>query len=126
MKKIIISLAVTAFVITACSKTNEVAENENNNGGNPATCDTVDMKYSTDVLPILQANCYGCHGNGQATSGVNFDTYDGVKKQADNSNLIGVITHANGYPAMPLGQPKLSDCDINKIKDWVARGAQNN
>lgn len=119
-------MAVTAFVLTACSKTNEVAENPNENGGGTVTCDTVNMTYSADIKPILQANCYGCHGNGAATAGISLDSYSGVEKQAKNSNLVGVITHSSGYPAMPLGKPKLSDCDINKIKDWVARGAQNN
>ena len=34
------------------------------NGNTGSTCDTVNMKYTTDVVPILQANCYSCHGEG--------------------------------------------------------------
>jgi mono/diheme cytochrome c family protein len=84
------------------------------------------MKYTANVLPIIQANCYSCHANGQINGGVTLDSYTKVKAQVDNGNLIGVITHAAGYPAMPYNLPKLSECDINKIKDWIARGAQNN
>jgi hypothetical protein len=45
---------------------------------------------------------------------------------ADNGKLVGAITHAAGFLPMPQSAPKLSDCNINKIKDWVNRGALNN
>ncbi len=117
-------VAVVALLVTGCSKSNEVSLSQNNGGGNG--CDTVNMKYNANVLPIIQANCYGCHGNGGAAGGINLDGYANLKAQADNGKLIGVITHATGYAAMPLGKPMLSDCDINKIKDWIANGKQNN
>jgi mono/diheme cytochrome c family protein len=84
------------------------------------------MTYSNDVQPILEANCYSCHGNGNINGGVTLDNYAGVKAVADNGFLVGVITHAAGYPPMPDGGGKLSDCNINKIKDWINRGATNN
>lgn len=124
MKKILICLTVISVVIAACSKTNEEAENANNTQG-PAACDTINMKYTANVKPILEANCYGCHGSGQSTGGVNIETYNRVKQLVDNGLLIGVITHATGYSAMPKGKPKLSDCDINKIRGWIARGTLN-
>ena len=105
--------------ITSCSKASEDMLA-------PQQCDTVNMTYSGDVKPILQANCYSCHGSGNAQGGVALDNYDGVKDQVEDGNLIGVITHAAGYPPMPQGGAKLSDCDINKIKDWINRGASNN
>lgn len=129
MKKVCVCLSLICFVVISCSKTNEEAESRKingNTGGNTGNCDTVNMKYAANVLPIIQANCYSCHGNGLSQRGVSLDSYNKVKQQADNGNLIGVITHASGYPAMPFGLPKLADCDINKIKDWVARGALNN
>lgn len=129
MKKIFVGLSIISFFMASCSKTNEEIESKKsagNSDGTPGNCDTTNMKYAANVQPILQANCYSCHGNGLSQNGVSLDTYNQVKQQANNGNLIGVITHASGYPAMPFGRPKLSDCDINKIKDWVARGALNN
>ncbi|MBN9295745.1 MAG: cytochrome c [Filimonas sp.] len=117
-------LGALCWSLSNCSKTNEVDLNNSNGGGTP--CDTVNMKYSANVLPIIQANCYSCHANGQVNGGVTLGSYANVKAQVDNGNLVAVITHAAGYPAMPYNLPKLSDCDINKIKDWIARGAQNN
>ncbi len=110
--------------LTACKKENEETLIKDQ-GGIP-TCDTVNMKYAVNILPIIQNNCYSCHGNGQQQNGVSLDSYAKVKTQVSNDNLINVITHAPGYPPMPDGLPQLSDCDINKIRDWISTGAPNN
>ncbi|RFM32243.1 c-type cytochrome [Chitinophaga silvisoli] len=136
MKRVFFFLSAIAIVycltmVTSCSKDNEKDLTNNGTdttgtGGGGTTCDTVNMKYAANVQPILSANCYGCHGNGSASGGISLDTYSKVLTQVNNGNLIGTITHASGYPAMPQGGSKLSDCNINIIKDWIARGAQNN
>ena len=87
-------------------------------------CDTVGVKYNADILPVITANCYSCHANGIVNGDVNMDGYATLKAQADNGNLIGVITHASGYPPMPDNGGKLSDCEISKIKAWIAAGAK--
>src|SRR6476661_8447066 len=126
------SLVITLFVIS-CSKSNEADlyqnnNNNNNNGNNNNnTCDTVNMKFATNVKPILQSNCYACHSNANyAISGVKLEDYADVVDHALDGMLMGVITHAAGYPPMPQGGAKLSDCSINKIKSWVDHGALNN
>ena len=110
------------LVIIGCSKTSE----DKLASPDPPACDTVGMMYSTDIKPILQANCYSCHANGNAEGGILLDAYESVKDVAEDGKLIGVTTHATGYPPMPQGGAKLSDCDINKIKDWINNGASNN
>jgi cytochrome c553 len=126
MKKNILRLVVTAIgfiaLAVSCSKSNEADTQNTGTGG----CDTVDMKYTANVLPIISGNCYSCHGNGVINGGIELDSYNKLLIQVNNGNLIGVITHSAGYPAMPQGKAKLSDCDINKIRGWIARGAQNN
>lgn len=133
MKKVILPLAaiiiVCSLLMVSCSKDNEAALNPNPTdttgpGGN--TCDTANMKYAADVQPIISASCYGCHGGGSASGGVSLDSYAKLKAQADNGNLLGTITHASGFPAMPLGGTKLSDCNINKIRSWINHGTLNN
>lgn len=62
---------------------------------------------------------------------VRLNTYTGVKQQVvrtknNVSVLVGVVTHSTGFTPMPHGRPKLSDCDINTIKDWVSWKALNN
>lgn len=89
---------------------------------------TVAAKYSTDVSAIMSSHCAvgGCHNASAAASGVILDNYAGVKAQADNGKLIGVITHTGGFIPMPRGAAKLSDCNIAKIQSWVNAGAPNN
>lgn len=125
------SLLVIAVIIVSCSKDNEQDLNSNPGGGNPGgggstSCDTVNMQYAASIKPILQNNCYACHGNGLSNGGVTLDTYAGVKAVADNGKLVGVINHAAGFKQMPQGGAKLSQCNIDKIEAWIKRGAPNN
>ena len=113
---------LTIIIAVSCSKSNE----EDMTTPTPSGCDTVNMTYAADVVPVLKANCYSCHGNGGNSGGVNLDTYNNVKAQADNGALLGSITHVSGYTPMPLNGGKLSDCNINVIRDWINHGALNN
>jgi mono/diheme cytochrome c family protein len=113
--------------IVACSKENEEAlRAPTGGGGGIPACDTVNMKFAANVTPILSANCYSCHGNGRAFGGVNLDTYANVKLVVNSGSLLGTISHASGFSPMPKNAAKLSDCDINKIRGWINRGALNN
>lgn len=119
-------LFILLLGIFSCAKSNEETLQTDGQGINTTGCNTASMKFSTDIAPILKANCNGCHNTTSAAAGVNTETYAGVKAIADNKSLVGSITHATGYSPMPKGMAKLSDCDIDKIKAWVAQGARNN
>ncbi len=124
MTTLITGLFLLMIVIAvSCSKS---SEEDLRSSTPPISCDTVNMTYAADVMPVLKANCYSCHGNGGNSGGVNLDTYDNVKDEADDGALLGTITHASGYPPMPANGGKLSDCDINIIRDWINRGAPDN
>ncbi|GAB2541614.1 hypothetical protein [Rufibacter soli] len=92
----------------------------------PLQCDTNNITYSGTVAGIIATNCNSCHSTAIATNGVVLDTYARLKQYADNGKLLGVINHAPGFPQMPQGSAKLSDCTIAKIKKWVDAGAPNN
>ncbi|WP_242929113.1 hypothetical protein [Pontibacter vulgaris] len=120
--------AILSFIlslVSACSSDNE-EDLDPKPDPLPQQCDTTSVTFSGTVAPILASNCYSCHASAIAQGGVVLDTYAGVKQQADRGNLIGVITHAPGFPPMPQGGNKLSDCNIAKIKKWVDSGALNN
>jgi hypothetical protein len=93
-----------------------------------STCDTVGMTYTANVVPILQENCYSCHGNGNTagSGGILLEGYTNLKQYADNGQLVGNVTHAPGYVPMPYGLPALPSCETNTIVDWVNNGAFNN
>lgn len=135
MKK---QLCLTVFLLSvlfyACTKSGGVVNNGipnpgdsgNNNGG--GSCDTSNMTYMTNVVPILQQNCYRCHGSttNSGSFGLVLEGYNNIRPYAESGTLIGVISHAQGYVPMPEDGGKLSDCDINKIRSWISHGIQNN
>ncbi len=97
-----------------------------NNTKNCTTCDTSLYTYSGAVSVILADNCVGCHTGVNGGGGIDLSTYASVQMVALNGHLVGTITHASGYSAMPQGAAMLSDCNITQIEKWVAAGAPNN
>lgn len=90
-------------------------------------CDTlVTMTYSTHVAPLLKSKCTTCHGGSSPSAGIGLDTYEGVKKVADNGKLYGAINHSPSYQPMPKGGDKIVFCQIRQIKIWIDKGALNN
>lgn len=116
-------LLAGAALVFSCTK---ASEDKLIAGGTP--CDTVGMKYTENVVPVLQNNCYGCHGTGNTagSGGILLQGYTNIKIYANNGYLVGNITHAPGYHPMPNGGSPMSTCDINIIVDWVNSGAPNN
>jgi hypothetical protein len=106
-------LFILYFSMNGC-----VSHNEEDLYGND--CDTLNMTYST-VKYIFENNCYQCHTVAQGYLNIKLDTYSDVKAAVRTNKLIGAINHLNGYQPMPrpVGQPKLSDCEIKKIEAWV-------
>lgn len=89
-------------------------------------CDTLNMSFSDDVLPILNTYCKGCHNSGNPSGGIDLSSYTGVQGPASNGQLYGAISHQSGFQAMPQGGAKLDDCKINKIKAWLDQGIRDN
>ncbi len=88
-------------------------------------CDPTEFTYAAIVQPIITNQCVGCHKPGSLGGDIDLSTYTQVKVQVTNGKLVGSITHAVGYSAMPQGS-KLSDCQITQIKNWISAGALNN
>jgi cytochrome c553 len=132
MKRYILATAVFAtMIIISCSKSSEDDYNQNPPpppGGGGNNCDTTDVSYQNDVVPILQSNCYTCHGENtnSGSMGIILQGHANLAAKATSGTLVGVITHASGYPAMPKDAGKLPECDINKIRAWVNAGAPDN
>lgn len=80
------------------------------------------ISFSTQVLPIIQANCTGCHGAGNGTGYV-LTNHSNISASANA--IIGAM-NANGYQLMPQGGPALPDSIIQKVACWVEQGKKNN
>lgn len=93
--------------------------------------------YTTRVQPILQANCYRCHGGLNHRGGLSLATRTGILKGGHDgpvvipgdpakSLLVRLIRHegpANDPMPMPPKLPKISDADIATVEQWVKAGA---
>lgn len=102
---------------------NEGAKNTTNCNN---TCDSNQFKYGANISIIINSYCTGCHSGTAASGNIDLSTYNTVKIQAANGRLVGAVSHAAGYSAMPKNANKLSDCQITQIKKWVEAGALNN
>lgn len=94
----------------------------------PSTmCITENMSLQTNIVPILQNNCYSCHSIATAPANRNviLEGYDELIKYVNNGQLVGAIRHESDYP-MPQNAPKLSSCNISKIESWIDAGALDN
>lgn len=92
-----------------------------------ADCDTTNVKFSTHVQPLINLKCKGCHGANNPSGGISLTTYNQVKTSVANGQLWGSINHASGYKPMPypIGNAKMPDCDLRKVKIWMDNGAPN-
>jgi len=129
MKKIIlpasIALTMMLLVLAGCSKQSEDILAAKSGAGQ---CDTTNVKYAADIVPILQNNCYECHGKSSSSGsgGILLEGYSNLAGWANNGYLAGCVSHAPGFVAMPYLRPKLSDCEVNRILAWVHQGSLNN
>jgi len=104
-----------------------IEDGANNTACNDTSaCNTLDVKYSTAITPILQTYCNGCHSGSSPQGNINYNTYAGVKATVTNGKLLGSIQRASGYSAMPQNANKLSTCKISTIQAWIEAGAPNN
>lgn len=85
-------------------------------------CDSADVKWSTDIQPIINTNCAisGCH-NISAAGGVNFTPgYSAV----DTARIRARVLDGNPSYMPQAGQLPL--LERKKIECWLKEGAPNN
>ncbi|MBI2858686.1 MAG: hypothetical protein HYX90_06385 [Chloroflexi bacterium] len=97
----------------------------------PTTQAAKDISFSSNVLPLLKANCQACHGPSVAIKGISLASYDSVISSklveagnAEASRLIDVLRNRKGVLMPPLGA--MSEDKIKTIEDWIKQGAKNN
>lgn len=79
-------------------------------------CSTINAKYTTDIKPIIAANCTssGCHPS--------YANYADLKSIADNGALNTEVLDKKRMPK----SGSLSLDDRKKIKCWIDSGSPNN
>lgn len=118
MKKIIITSTIIASILVACKSTKQPTTTA------PAVtldCSNKALTYSTDIKPIMEANCTKCH-NTNEKAGYNFLKIEFVKKAVADGHLLGTIKHQKGFDKMPAYAAKLDQAIIDKIECWINNG----
>lgn len=119
MKKPILIFAMVGF-IAACKSTKTTTTTT----AAPAEsldCSSYSVTFSGEVKSILENHCTKCH-NANNKAGYNFFTLESAVKGAKSGHLLGSIKHEKGYDKMPIGAPKLSQEEIDKIECWINNG----
>ena len=101
-----------------------------------------EISFKTDVRPILDDYCMGCHvpgGKGFEKSGLDLRTYQSLMKGTKFGSVVTpgssmtstlnvlVSGHANPAISMPLGvNGGLPKDKVELLNKWVNQGAKNN
>ncbi len=110
-----------SFIASSCYYDKEDVLYENYYAQNQ--CDTVNVSFSNDIMPIIQGNCAttGCHVQGGSGPGI-FVNYNGMMEKVNNGSFEKrVLIEKNMPPSAPL-----SDCQQAIIRAWLKAGAPNN
>jgi len=76
--------------------------------------------YHKEVEPILAANCYDCHGNGESRAGVAFDQLKTDDQILHNPDLWLKVLKNTRSGIMPAGgNPHLSAQDQATLDNWI-------
>ncbi len=92
------------------------------------------LGFETNIRPILQTRCMGCHNPEKLKGNLDMTTYDSLLAgsssgkivnpgKPDESPLLGVIMHTR-EPRMPPSGSKIPDAEILAIRTWIQQGCR--
>ncbi|MEX1240336.1 MAG: hypothetical protein WEB30_11485 [Cyclobacteriaceae bacterium] len=84
------------------------------------------VTYSDFIKPLLEKRCVDCHNSVLSSGNVNMETHARLKVYIEDGSFFGAIRHLPGFNPMPQGDSKLSNCDIEKIENWIDSGYPEN
>ena len=99
-------------------------------------CGGPDVDFNADIRPILNDRCVLCHGGVKAHAELNLKFRDRallggesglpavVPGDADASELIRKVSHADPSDRMPKDAAPLSEEEILKLRKWIDQGAK--
>ncbi|MGJ7031260.1 hypothetical protein [Niabella hirudinis] len=112
-----ILLAFTTLVLTNCGGDKE---NAVDNPPQAEACAGINAKFTSDVLPLIKANCQRCHSTG-GSAPFALETYDQIKSRASDIKTQAVTTSN-----MPKGGPALTASEKKILGCWIDNGSLNN
>lgn len=92
----------------------------------PNICDTTAVGFATFVKPAIDRDCKLCHSGASPVGVVPLNNHAEIAASAASGTLMGSLSHAAGFKAMPQGGNQWTECELKKIKKWIDAGAPNN
>lgn len=91
------------------------------------------VSFASDILPIFESRCIGCHGGERTQEGLDLKTHASLIAGSDNGPVVVPGDAANSLlvemvatQKMPKRGPKLTPPQIQLITDWINQGALDN
>jgi mono/diheme cytochrome c family protein len=91
------------------------------------------VSFTSDILPIFESRCIGCHGGERTQEGLDLKTHASLIAGSDNGPVVVPGDAANSLlvemvatQKMPKRGPKLTPPQIQLITDWINQGALDN
>lgn len=124
-----LSAAALLLVLAVSAVASEQNEDETAEG------QEADVSYYSDVRPLLQARCHGCHQPAKAGGDYVMTSFDALLRggeselaaivpgKPEESYLVDQIVPVDGQAAMPKEGPPLSPSHVTLIERWIAEGA---
>ncbi|CAG1004331.1 hypothetical protein ANAEL_03225 [Anaerolineales bacterium] len=91
------------------------------------------VSFASDVMPIFQNSCIGCHGGDQTRAGLDLKTYDSLMAGSVNGAVVVAgnsgeswLVKLTAEGKMPKRGDKLTPEQIQILTDWITAGALNN
>jgi len=126
----VVSSAVLATVLASSASLRPAfAQGEAADSSVPADAEKIQF-YETQVRPLLEKNCYSCHGTGKIKGGLRLTSRDSVLTGGDtgpavalDDPAVSVLLEAiryESYEMPPKG--KMAQEDIDTLTRWVEMG----
>src|SRR5688572_30442990 len=79
--------------------------------------------FTRDIQPILEENCYDCHGDGNSKGGVTLDGFKTEAELRDHKLWLRVLKNTRAHIMPPADEGYLEESDIEKLANWIKRDA---
>jgi hypothetical protein len=82
------------------------------------------VEFEKDILPILEDNCYQCHGDGEDKGKVTLDTFGGTADLMKQTDLwVHVLKNIRSGMMPPAKKDRIAADDFTKLEKWIKNSA---
>lgn len=85
----------------------------------PAAADSAMASFSQEIQPLLEDNCYDCHGDGESKGGVHLDAFTTDASLHDRKLWLRVMKNVRAGLMPPADQPRLTAEEYGKLMTWI-------